>query len=142
MSSTLSPSLSAARPSSAARRRWADAWLQSDLVGVPVTLAFCGVIVISAGLYLVVGKWAGLFIGKLFFPLALLGLLGLLLRWGRQGETTEGIQVAPVAADRRVLVLANAGLEHPEARPDLFRLAARADETTIISPRSSTSCLQ
>ena len=141
MSSTLSPSLSAARPLSAARRRWADAWFQSDLVGVPVTLAFSGVIVISAGLYLVIGKWAGVFIGKLFFPLALLGLLGLLLRWGRQGETTEGIQVAPVATHRRVLVLANAGLEHPEARADLFRLAARTEKAMIIAPVAAASWL-
>ena len=136
MLSTTSPSRSAAC------HRWADTWFQSDLVGIPVTLAVSGVIVISVGLYLVVGKWAGLFIGKLFFPLALLGLLWLLLRWGRQGETTEGIEAARASAHRRMLVLANDGLEHPAVRADVCRLAGRAEEAMIVAPVAAASRLR
>jgi hypothetical protein len=42
-------------------KRWAHAWLHSDLIGIPFTLAVCGIIVISIGLYPVIGKVAGLF---------------------------------------------------------------------------------
>jgi hypothetical protein len=126
---------------SAGRGRWVDAWFRSDLVGIPVTLAVSGVIATSVGLYLVVGDWAGLFIGKLFFPLALLGLLGLLLRWGHLGETTEGVRAATASAHRRVLVLANDGLEHSAVRADVCRLAGRATEAMIVAPVAAASWL-
>ncbi len=68
MSSTLSPPPSTTRPPSSARHPWADAWLRSDLVGVPVTLALSGVVAISFGLYLVIDQSAGLFIGPAPLP--------------------------------------------------------------------------
>jgi hypothetical protein len=78
-------------PSTSTLRRWAHGWLHSDLVGIPVTLAAFAIIAGSVGLYLVIGKWAGLFVGKLLFILAIGGLFGLiLLLEGRQGETKEG----------------------------------------------------
>jgi hypothetical protein len=95
-------------------KRWAYAWLHSDLVGIPVTLAAFGLIAASVALYLVIGKVAGLFVGKLLFILALGGLLGLiLLLEGRRGETTVGVSRAPAGGPRRVLVVANEGLEQP-----------------------------
>ena len=94
MTPTLSPSPFAVRPRSAGWHPWADVWFQSDLVGVSVTLACCGVLAVSFGLYLIVDMWAGLFIGQLLFPLALLGSLGFLLRCGRQRETTAGIRMS------------------------------------------------
>jgi hypothetical protein len=95
-------------------KRWAHPWLHSDLVGIPVTLAVFGIIASSVALYLVIGKVAGLFVGKLLFILALGGLLGLiLLLEGRHGETTAGVSRAPAGGPRRVLVVANEGLEQP-----------------------------
>lgn len=141
MSSIMSPPRSTTRPLSGARQRWVDAWLRSDLVGVPLTLTLCGILAISFGLYLVIDKLAGLFIGQLLFPLALLGPLGLMLRYGREGETTDGIHVAAVATRRRVLVLANARLEHPQGQADLFRTVARAEKAMIIAPVAAATWL-
>jgi hypothetical protein len=126
---------------SVAHRQWADAWFHSDLVGIPVSLALVGVIALSVGPYLVVGELAGLVIGKTFFALALLGLLGLLIRWGRRGDKAEAIQLAPGAGHRRLLVLANAGLEDPAARSDVCGLVDRADEAMIVAPVVAASWL-
>ena len=122
--------------------RWADAWLHSDLVGIPVTLALSGIIAVSVALYLVIGKWAGLFVGKLFFPLALAGLLVLLVRWSRPDVTTDGIQAAPATALRRVLVLANSGLEQPALVAEVCGPAARGKaQAMIIAPVAAASWL-
>jgi hypothetical protein len=102
-----------------------------------VTLAVLGVLVISAGLYLVIGDMAGLVVGKTMFALGLLGQLGLLIWWGSRGEIGEGMQLAPVAGQRRLLVLANAGLE----RVDVPRLAGRTDEAMIVAPVAAASWL-
>jgi hypothetical protein len=102
-----------------------------------VTLAVLVVIALSIGLYLVIGDLAGFVIGKTIFALGMLGLLVLLIRWGRRGETTEGVQLAPVAGNRRMLVLANAGLE----RLDVRHLAGRADEAMIVAPVAAASWL-
>ncbi len=134
--------MSSSIASRSAAGRWADAWLHSDLVGIPVTLALCGVIAVSVAPYLVIGKWAGVFVGKLFFPLALVGLLVLLVRWGRLEVTTDGIQAAPAAASRRVLVLANSGLEQPALVAEVSRPAGRGKtEAMIIAPVAATSRL-
>ena len=141
MSSTLSPPPSTPLPLPAARRPWADTWLQSDLVGVPVTLAFSGAIAISFGLYLVLDKSVGLFMGQLLFPLALLTPVALLLHCGREPEPNDGIHIAAGSGRRRVLILANAGLEHPDGRDDLFRIAARAEKAMIIAPVAAATWL-
>jgi len=126
-----------------AASRWADVWLYSDLVGIPATLAVSGIIAVSVAMYLVIGKWAGLFVGKLFFPLALVGLLWLVVRWTRIGETTDGIQPAPATAPRRVLVLANSGLEQPALLADVYRPTGRGkpQAAMIIAPVAATSWL-
>jgi hypothetical protein len=96
-------------------KRWGHSWLHSDLIGIPFTLAVFAIIVVSVGLYLVTGRVAGLFVGKLLFVGALGGLLALvLLLDGRQGETTEGVSRPPADAPRRVLVVANQGLVKAE----------------------------
>ncbi len=95
----------------------------------------------SFGLYLVIDRSAGLVIGQLLFPLALLGPLGFMLRFGREGETTDGIRVSAVAGERWLLVLANASLEHPQGRADLFRAAARAEKAMIIAPVAAATWL-
>ena len=122
--------------------RWADSWLHSDLVGIPVTLAISGVIAVSVSMYLVIGKWAGLFVGKLFFPLALIGLVGLMIRWGRSGLATDGISAVPVTAPRRVLVLANSGLDQPALVAEVCRSASRGPaQAMIIAPVAAASWL-
>ena len=98
---------------SARIRRWLDGWLHSDLVGIPFTLAVVAIVVMSGALYLVVGKVAGLFVGKLLFILALGGLLGLILLRARRGESTEDMARAPAGGERRLLVIANEGLLNP-----------------------------
>jgi hypothetical protein len=126
-----------------AASRWADAWLHSDLVGIPVTLAISGIIAVGVAPYLVIGNWAGLFVGKLFFPLALVGLIGLMARWGRRCEPTDGILAASATAPRRVLVLANSGLDQPALLADLCRPAGRGktQEAMIIAPVAAASRL-
>ena len=124
-------------------RRWGYAWVHSDLIGIPFTLAVFAIIVISVGLYLVTGKVAGLFVGKLLFILALGGLLGLvLLLDGRRGETTDGVSRAPAGASRRVLVIANAGLDDP-ALCALVRSFGRtaAVEAMVVVPVVASSRL-
>jgi hypothetical protein len=113
-----------------------DAWLHSDLIGIPFTLALVGIFVISVGLYLVIGKVAGLFVGKLLFPLALGGLLGLvLLLEGRRGETTEELPKAPSDGPRRVLVIANEGLQNPALGAELCDHRKRVvSEALIVAP--------
>ena len=93
-------------------KRWLDSWLHSDLIGIPVTLAGVTVIAISVVLYLVIGRWGGLFVGKLLFVALLGGLLGLIaLLGGRRGDTTASVRPVPAAGERHVLVIANEGLE-------------------------------
>jgi hypothetical protein len=124
-------------------RRWGYAWVHSDLIGIPFTLAVFAIIVISVGLYLVTGKVAGLFVGKLLFILALGGLLGLvLLLDGRRGETTDGVSRAPARAQRRVLVIANAGLDDPALCALVCSFGgAAAVEAMVIAPVVASSRL-
>jgi hypothetical protein len=131
----MSPSMS--------RSRWANGWLHSDLIGIPVTLAGVGIVAISLALYLVIGRVAGLFVGKLVFVLAFGGLLGLiLLLEGRQRENIETPSRAPAEGPRRVLVVANAGLEHAAlCREICDPTGGSASEAMIIAPVTAPSRL-
>lgn len=124
-------------------KRWGHAWLHSDLIGIPFTLAVFAIIVISVALYLVLGKVGGLFVGKLLFILALGGLLGLILMLeGRRGETTEGVSKPPSDAPRRVLVIANEGLQDPALCAELCDHGKRAvSEAMIVAPVVASSRL-
>lgn len=130
------------RPSSRVKR-WAHAWLHSDLIGIPLTLAVVGIIVISVGLYQVLGNVGGLFVGKLLFILSLGGLLTLILMLeGRRGETTEAVSSVAADAPRRVLVIANEGLQNPALCAQIC--AGGRDTTTealIVSPVVASSRL-
>src|SRR5260370_12039744 len=105
-------------PSTSTLRRWAHGWLHSDLIGIPVTLAAFAIIALSAALYLVIGKWAGLFVGKLLFILALGGLFGLiLLPEGRRGETTDAVPPTPPEGPARALPVPPPRLHPPPLAP-------------------------
>jgi hypothetical protein len=119
-----------------------DAWLHSDLIGIPFTLALVGIFVISVGLYLFIGKVAGLLVGKLLFPLARGGLLGLvLLLEGRRGETTEGLPKPPSDGPRRVLVIANEGLQNPLGAELCDHRKRVVSEALIVAPVVASSRL-
>lgn len=124
-------------------KRWLDVWLHSDLIGIPFTLAVVAIIVVSVGLYLVLGKVGGLFVGKLLFILALGGLLGLiLLLEGRRGETTEGVSKPRPDAPRRVLVIANEGLQNPALCAEVCdRGRERTAEALLVAPVVAASRL-
>jgi hypothetical protein len=106
------------------------------LIGIPLTLAVFGIIVVSVGLYRVLGNVGGLFVGKLLFILALGGLVSLiLLLEGRRGETTEAMSSVAGDAPRRVLVIPNEGLQDPALCAQIC--AGGRDTTTealIVSP--------
>ena len=46
-------------------RRWGDAWLHSDLVGIPVTLAIFVLVVLCIAIILVIGNAGGVFVDSL-----------------------------------------------------------------------------
>ena len=132
--------------SSHPRKRWFDAWLHSDLIGFPVTLAAVAIAAISFGLFVVIGGAGGLFVGKLLFIFGLGGLVGLiLLLEGRRGETTEAVAAATPASDGRdrVLVVANEGLESAALCEEV---CARGNgggvETMIVAPVVASSALR
>jgi hypothetical protein len=125
-------------------KRWRDAWLHSDLVGIPVTVALLGIVLVLVLVFLLIGKAAGAFADKLLFPLALGVLLVLFLfLGGRRKETTEGLSRAPAGSPRRVLVIANQGLETSalcEAVCD--RAQEIAGEAMIVAPVTASSPLR
>ena len=125
-------------------KRWFDAWIHSDLIGFPVTLAVVVIAAISFSLFLVIGKVGGLFVGKLVFVAGLGGLLGLILRLeGRRGETTDGVARAAGNGPDRILVVANEGLESSTLCSELcVRGSSRAAETMIVAPVVASSALR
>ncbi len=124
--------------------KWIDAWLHSDLIGVPITLAAAGIAAISFGLFIVIGEGVGLFVGALLFILALGGLVGLIaLLEGRRGETTEALAIAaPGDRHDRILVVANEALDSPTlSREVQARRSHGAVETMIVAPVVATSAM-
>lgn len=82
-----------------------------------MTLVGIGIITVSAGLYLVLGDAAGVFVGKLLFPVSALAVVGLIpLVDSRRGEPTDGISCPTTDGQRRVLVIANEPLEQSAFR--------------------------
>ena len=128
------------------RKRWIDAWLHSDLIGFPVTLAAVAIAAISFGLFVVIGGAGGLFVGKLLFVFGLGGLVGLiLLLEGRRWETTKGVAAAAPASDgrERVLVVANEGLESAALCEEVCaRGNGGGAETMIVAPVVASSALR
>jgi hypothetical protein len=99
-----------------------DAWLHTDLLGIPVTLAAVALVAASGALYLVLGDIGGLIVGKTLFVVALAGLLALILSLDRRrGESIDGFIAPPPGASRRVLIVGNRGLT-----PDAVRTELRA----------------
>jgi hypothetical protein len=125
-------------------KRWGHGWLHSDLIGIPFTFAVFAILAISLSLYLVLGEDAGLVVGALFFILALGGLVGLvaMLEGRRRGGTTEGLSRLPVDAPRRVLVIANEGLQDPALRAELCNRGKRiVSEALLVAPVVASSRL-
>ncbi len=125
-------------------RKWARSWLRTDLVGITATVALAAAVAISGALYLAVGKWAGLFAGKLLFAGLLGGLILLVIRrGGRERESTDGVLAAPVDGARHVLVVANEGLES-DALCDRV-CGTRADgvaDAMIVAPVAGSTAMQ
>ena len=123
-------------------RRWGDAWLHSDLVGIPVTLAIFVLVVLCIAIILVIGNAGGVFVDKLLFPIGLLVLLilTLVLLGGRDAETTEGLSKATPDSPRRVLVIANSGLANPALCDAVCdRVQEAATEAMIVAPVIASS---
>lgn len=125
------------------RTRWLDAWLHTDLVGIPVALALVLIVGVCVALYLVLGDVGGLVVGKLLFALALGALFGgILLLNGRPGETTAGLAHAPLGGPRRVLVIANEALASESLCDEVRGRAANMPaEALIIAPVVASSPL-
>lgn len=126
------------------RPRWFRTWLHSDLVGFPVTLAAVVIAAVSFSLFLVIGKWGGLFIGKLLFVFGLGALLALILRLeGRPHETTAGITPAPSGTGpQRVLVVANRGLETTALCESVCQRNGDGTQTLIVAPVTARTRLR
>lgn len=121
-------------------------WMESDLVGIPVTLAGAAVVALAIGGFYVAGPLAGF----VFVTLGL-GLIYLLVtRPGsrppadsaaelrrRSRETATGDHVP------RVLVVANSGLSQPELTARLRQiLAKRPTEIRVVAPAAPASRLR
>ena len=120
--------------------RFVQAFLHSDLLGVPITLAFFGIFAVSLAVFYYAGN-----LGGIVFIVLMGGFVGLFLTLeGRHApETMEG--VTPSAADgwHRVLVIANLGLEHPALCAEVCERGARArTEAMIIAPVVASSPLR
>jgi hypothetical protein len=114
------------------RSRLVHVFLHSDLLGVPITLAFCAVVAAS----IVAFYFAGSLGGVVFFVLvgALFGLF-LTLEGRNAPETLEGVTVGAADGRRRVLVIANTGLDDPALCAEVCRRGTRGQtEAMIIAP--------
>jgi hypothetical protein len=121
-------------------------WMESDLVGIPVTLAGVAVVALAIGGFFVAGPLAGL----LFVTLGL-GLFYLLVT--RPGSRRPADNAAELRQDspetaagdhvHRVLVIANSGLARPELTARVERIAAeRPTEIRIVAPAAPASRLR
>lgn len=110
-------------------------------MGIPFTVALVGIIVISFGLFLVLGNVGGLIVGKLAFIVALGTLIGvIILRASRRDESTAAIADAPDDGSRRVLVIANEGLDDPALCDEVCRSGSeQPTEVMIVAPVAATS---
>ena len=121
------------------RSRFVQVFLHSDLLGVPITLAFLGICAVS----LVVSFFAGA-LGGVVLVVLMGGFLGLFLTLeGRNApETMEGVRAAADDGWDRVLVIANEGLEDPALCAEVCEREARARiEAMIIAPVVASSRL-
>jgi hypothetical protein len=133
-------------PTGRRSRRWGDTWLRSDLVSIPLLVGLVAIVVVLVALFLLIGDAGGVFVDKLLFPIALGALLlaFLFLIAGRRGDqSTEGVQVAPAGSPRRVLVIANRGLESDELCDAVCeRDGEAASEARIVAPVAAPSRLR
>jgi len=112
-------------------------WLDSDLVGIPVTLYTFGVLAISLAAFRFVGGVAGVIVGfALWLPMVLFAIQG-------RGNAPRPLQVPVHAGPRhRVLVIANQGLDDSALCENVCARAKHADvEAMILAPVGASSRL-
>ncbi len=121
------------------RSRFVHVFLHSDLLGVPITLAFLAIFAAGIGTFYFVGSLGG------FVFIVLAGaLLGLFLTLeGRNApETMEGITAGAADGRHRVLVIANAGLDDPALCAEVCQRGTEGEtEAMIIAPVVASSPL-
>ncbi len=111
-------------------------WLHSDLVGIPLTLAVVGVLLGSLAVFSFAGGLGGIFFA-VFGALVLGGVVFLL--GGKRPETMAGVKASPDGGARRVLVIANLGLEEPALCAEVCARGDRVGtEAMIIAPVTSS----
>lgn len=119
-------------------RRRVNRWLNSDLVGVFATIYSFGVLVVSlavfrygapvAGVIVAVGLWVPMFIFAI----------------RERGYPAAPLEIAPSdgTAKRRVLVIANQGLEDPALREEIRRRSGATTDAMIFVPVAAGSRLR
>jgi hypothetical protein len=121
-------------------------WMESDLVGVPVTLGAAAVVALAIGGFVIAGPLAGI----LFVVLGG-GLFYLLITQPGSRRPADGAaelrrdshETAAEDHVHRVLVIANSGLARPELTARVERIAAeRPTEIRVVVPAAPVSRLR
>lgn len=121
------------------KSRFVQAFLHSDLLGVPITLAFCAIFALSLGAFYLVGN-----LGGFVFIVLAGGLLALFLTLeGRNAaESMDGVVPAGLGGRHRVLVVANAGLSDSALCAEVCQRGTQTEtEAMIIAPVVASSPL-
>jgi hypothetical protein len=134
-------------PTSRRSRRWTETWLRSDLVSIPLIVALVAIVGVMVAIFLLLGDAGGVFVDKALFPIAVgavvVALLLLIAGRRRGDQSTEGVQVAPTGSPRRVLVIANRGLESDELCDAVCERGGEvASEARIVAPIAASSRLR
>ena len=127
------------RSRTAAGKRRAARWLESDLVGIPATLYTFAVLAISLAVFRFAGPLAGLGVAvAVWIPMFVFAIR-------ERGKPPARLDVAsPSEGPRhRVLVVANRGLEDPALCREVCRREERtATEVMIVAPVVASSRLR
>ena len=120
--------------------------MESDLVGIPVTLGAVTVVALALGGFVIAGPLAGILFAALGG-----GLIYLLITQPGSRRTDDDVselrrdarETTAEVGVRRVLVVANSGLVRPELKSTVERIAARhATEVRVIAPAAPASRLR
>jgi hypothetical protein len=104
-------------------------WLQSDLIGIPVTLLAVALFALTVAAFWVAGPLAGI-----VFSIPVL-LLVYCFAFRREPTDLAGVRKAPDGHRHNVLVIADQGLEHPGLIQEVTRRGELAEtEVRIVAP--------
>lgn len=116
-----------------------QAFLHSDLLGVPITLAFCLIVAASLVAFYFTGNLGGLVLIVLAGSLLALFLT---LEGRNAPETMEGVAAAAADGHHRVLVIANTGLDDSALCAEVCQRGTEAQTVAmIIAPVVASSPL-